>query len=124
MQFDTTEWPEYYRHLIQLAQSEPRLVAQAAEWTARAVHSAACEPRLVAQAAEWTALAHVFLVLGTSSVVYPAAGLPRIALERGARVLEINLEPAELSLVTHISLRGRCGKLLPQMIAQANEHEN
>jgi len=103
MQFDTTEWPEYYRHLIQLAQSEPRLVAQAAEWTA---------------------LAHVFLVLGTSSVVYPAAGLPRIALERGARVLKINLDPTELSLVTHISLRGRCGKLLPQMIAQANEHEN
>jgi len=102
MQFDTTEWPEYYRHLIQLAQSEPRLAAQAAEWIA---------------------LAHV-LVLGTSSVVNPAAGLPRIALERGARVLEINLEPPELSLVTHISLRGRCGKLLPQMIAQANEHEN
>jgi NAD-dependent SIR2 family protein deacetylase len=60
MQFDTAEWPEYYRHLSELAQSEPRLVAQASEWIA---------------------LAHVFLVLGTSSVVYPAAGLPRIALE-------------------------------------------
>ncbi len=28
--------------------------------------------------------ADVFLVLGTSSVVYPAAGLPRMALEHGA----------------------------------------
>lgn len=68
--------------------------------------------------------AEIFLVLGTSSVVYPAAGLPRIALERGARVIEINLEPTELSLVAHISLRGKCGELLPQMIAQANEHKN
>src|SRR3989475_12632186 len=77
MQFDTTEWPEYYRHLIQLAQSEPRLAAQAAEWIA---------------------LAHVFLVLGTSSVVYPAAGLPRIALERAPPVRTINLDPTEVSL--------------------------
>ena len=82
------------------------------------------EPRLVAQASEWIALARVFLVLGTSSVVHPAAGLPRIALERGAGALEINLEPAELSLVTRISLRGKCGEVMPQMIAQANEHEN
>lgn len=103
MQFDSTEGSEYYRHLSELAQSEPRLVAQASEWIA---------------------LARVFLVLGTSSVVNPAAGLPRIALEHGARALEINLEPAELSLVTHISLRGKCGEVLPQMIAQANEHEN
>jgi len=103
MQFDTTEEPEYYRHLSELAQSEPRLVAQASEWIA---------------------LARVFLVLGTSSVVHPAAGLPRIALERGARALEINLEPAELSLVTRISLRGKCEEALPQMFAQANEHEN
>src|SRR5437879_12414451 len=103
MQFDTTEWPEYYRHLIQLAQSEPRLVAQAAEWIA---------------------LAHVFLVLGTSSVVYPASGLPRIALERGARVLKINLDPAEVSLVTQISLRGRRGRLLPHLLAPASEQQH
>ncbi len=103
MQFDTTEEPEYYRHLSELAQSEPRLVAQASEWIA---------------------LAQVFQVLGTSSVDHPAVGLPRIALERGARALEINLRPTELSLVTRISLRGKCEEVLPQMIAQANEHEN
>ena len=35
--------------------------------------------------------ADLVLVLGTSSVVYPAAAIPRAALEHGARVIEINL---------------------------------
>ena len=62
--------------------------------------------------------AEVFLVLGTSSVVYPAAGLPQMALERGGRVIEINLEPTELSRVAQISLRGKTGELLPQIVGQ------
>jgi len=63
--------------------------------------------------------ADVFLVLGTSSVVYPAAALPRVALERGARVVEINLEPTELSSLAHLSLRGKTGELLPELLRQA-----
>ena len=63
--------------------------------------------------------AEVFLVLGTSSVVYPAAGLPLMALERGARVIEINLEPTELSSRAQISLRGKTGELLPQILDRA-----
>jgi NAD-dependent protein deacetylase/lipoamidase len=62
--------------------------------------------------------AEVFLVLGTSSVVYPAASLPQVALEHGARVIEINLEPTELSRLAHISLRGKTGELLPQIMGQ------
>jgi NAD-dependent deacetylase len=60
--------------------------------------------------------AEVFLVLGTSSLVYPAAALPRVALDRGARVIEINLEPTELSPLAHVSLRGKVGELLPQIV--------
>jgi len=63
--------------------------------------------------------AEVFLVLGTSSVVYPAAALPRIAFDHGARVIEINLEPTELSSLAHISLRGKVGELLPQILTGA-----
>jgi NAD-dependent deacetylase len=62
--------------------------------------------------------AEVFLVLGTSSVVYPAAALPYTALESGARVIEINLEATELSSRAHISLRGKSGELLPQLVAR------
>ena len=61
--------------------------------------------------------ADVFLVAGTSSVVYPAAALPHIAREHGAKVIEINLEPTELSAVADVTLRGKCGDILPQMLS-------
>ena len=38
----------------------------------------------------------VFLVLGTSLTVYPAAGLPRLALANGARVFIVNAQPTAL----------------------------
>ncbi len=60
--------------------------------------------------------ADVFLALGTSSVVYPAAALPRIALARGARVIEINPEETALTPDADISLRGTTGGLLPQLV--------
>ena len=61
----------------------------------------------------------MFLVLGTSSVVYPAAALPRVALDHGARVIEINLEPTDLSSAAHFSLRGKTGEILPQIVTPA-----
>jgi NAD-dependent deacetylase len=61
--------------------------------------------------------AELFLVLGTSSVVYPAAALPQIALDSGARVVEINLEPTELSQRAHVSLHGKVGEILPQLVS-------
>ena len=63
--------------------------------------------------------ADVFLVAGTSSVVYPAAALPHVAKQHGARVVEVNLEVTELSSVAHISLRGKCGEILPQLLPAA-----
>jgi len=57
----------------------------------------------------------LFLVIGTSAVVYPAAELPLLALQRGAVVLEINPNEISLSgLVTH-SYRGKAGEILPSI---------
>lgn len=58
----------------------------------------------------------VFLVVGTSSLVYPAAALPRVALESGARVIEVNPEATELTASAHASLRGLAGEILPELI--------
>lgn len=63
--------------------------------------------------------ADVFLVAGTSAVVYPAAALPHVAKQHGARLIEVNLETTELSSVAHISLRGKCGEILPQLLPAA-----
>jgi NAD-dependent protein deacetylase/lipoamidase len=58
----------------------------------------------------------VFLVCGTSAVVYPAAALPERALAAGARVIEVNLEETPFSRFADLTLRGQCGELLPQII--------
>ncbi len=75
-------------------------------------------PQDVWQAAENAARsAELFLVIGTSAVVYPAAGLVQIAKSTGARVVEINIAETQLSDQIDQFLQGRSGELLPQLIA-------
>ncbi len=64
--------------------------------------------------------AKLVLVVGTSSMVYPAATLPRVALEHGARVIEVNPEPSDLSASADLSLRGLAGEILPQIVGEAS----
>jgi NAD-dependent deacetylase len=61
--------------------------------------------------------AEVFLLVGTSAVVYPAAGLAQIAKASGARVVEINIAETVLSAGIDEFLQGPSGELLPQLIA-------
>jgi NAD-dependent deacetylase len=58
----------------------------------------------------------VFLCVGTSTVVEPAASLPFLALDAGARVIEVNPQETSLSAAATISLRGTAGAILPQLI--------
>jgi NAD-dependent deacetylase len=59
----------------------------------------------------------LFLTVGTSAVVYPAAALPRLALDRGVPVIEVNTEETPLSFVATHSFRGRSGEILPALVA-------
>lgn len=52
---------------------------------------------VVKQATEMIQAAALFIGIGTSGVVWPAAGFPGIAREAGARMIEINPEPSESS---------------------------
>lgn len=61
--------------------------------------------------------ADLFLVIGTSAVVYPAAGLAQIAKSSGARVVEINIAETVLSKGIDEFLQGPSGELLPRLIA-------
>jgi NAD-dependent deacetylase len=58
----------------------------------------------------------VMLVVGTSGLVYPAAGLPMSAEIAGATVIEVNPEPTDISGIAHICLRGPSGVVLPQLV--------
>ncbi|MGP1345307.1 MAG: Sir2 family NAD-dependent protein deacetylase [Phycisphaerales bacterium] len=59
----------------------------------------------------------VFLSVGTSAAVYPAAGFAEAAGARGAFVAEVNLEATGLSGVADVSVRGRCAELLPRLVS-------
>jgi NAD-dependent deacetylase len=63
----------------------------------------------------------LFLSVGTSSLVYPAAALPHEALESGATLVEIN--PGETPLTPHAeyALRGPAGDVLPRLIRELLE---
>ncbi|MBI4404854.1 MAG: NAD-dependent deacylase [Deltaproteobacteria bacterium] len=58
----------------------------------------------------------LFLCIGTSAVVYPAASLPLIAKECGSYVVEINPEVTELSAIADESIFEKAGVALPQLV--------
>jgi NAD-dependent deacetylase len=64
----------------------------------------------------------LFLSIGTSAVVFPAAQLPATALARGAAVIEINRDPTPLTPMATASLRGAAGEILPALLDAAWSH--
>jgi NAD-dependent deacetylase len=68
----------------------------------------------------------VFLCIGTSGVVYPAASIPQMAKKEGAFLVEINPEPTPITDITDEFLQGPSGVILPalceQLIARRKEH--
>ncbi|MEO8661798.1 MAG: NAD-dependent deacylase [Bryobacteraceae bacterium] len=60
--------------------------------------------------------AEVVLVVGTSSVVYPAAGLVPLAKSAGAKVIEVNPEETAFSGEIDCCLRGKAGEILPALL--------
>jgi NAD-dependent deacetylase len=74
-------------------------------------------PEGILREAEQAAVAaEVFLVVGTSAVVYPAAGLLPYAKQNGATVIEINLEPTPFSGMVDFAFHERAGELLPKLV--------
>lgn len=61
--------------------------------------------------------AELFLVVGTSGIVEPAASLARWAGAAGARVVEFNPEETALTRFTHDQFRGAAGDELPRLVA-------
>jgi NAD-dependent protein deacetylase/lipoamidase len=62
--------------------------------------------------------ADVFLALGTSLAVYPAAALPEIALRSGARLIVMNAEETPFDSVADAVVREQLGVVLPALVAR------
>ena len=80
-------------------------------WFGEALPAAAIEDATVAAAA-----CDLFLCVGTSSVVEPAASLPVLAKRSGAFLIEVNPQPTPLSELADIALRGPAGVVLPRIV--------
>jgi len=57
----------------------------------------------------------LFVSIGTSGVVYPAAGFPRFAKENNAQCIEINPEANEMSFLYDEAIRDTAGKALSKL---------
>ncbi|HEX6185574.1 MAG TPA: NAD-dependent deacylase [Pyrinomonadaceae bacterium] len=67
------------------------------------------------EAAVCAATSDVCFVVGTSAIVFPAAGLPVAAKEAGAFLVEVNPEETLLSDLCDVTLRGAAGEVLPRL---------
>jgi NAD-dependent deacetylase len=64
------------------------------------------------QAEAETLAADLFLAIGSSLVVYPAAGFPALAKRNGARLVILNREPTPLDEIADLAIRGEIGPIL------------
>ena len=70
------------------------------------------------RATEEALLADLFLVLGSSLVVYPAAGLPIVAKKAGSRLAIVNREETDLDPYADLVLNTEIGPLMTAVMAR------
>ena len=64
----------------------------------------------------------IFFVIGTSAVVYPAAGLIYTAKQSGATIVEVNIEETTLSSIANYSFFGKAGEILPRILEEYKDN--
>jgi NAD-dependent deacetylase len=78
----------------------------------------ALDPAVVEAAAEAATDCDVFLAVGTSLTVHPAAGLTDLAQQSGARVVVVNAEPTPYDHLADLVVREPIGTSLPRLLAR------
>jgi NAD-dependent deacetylase len=102
---------------VPLPETPPRcpycagLARPAIVWFGESLRGEDVDAALAATACE------VFLTVGTSSVVYPAAGLVQQAKMRGAFTAEVNMEETPASSIVDVALHGPAEEILPGLDA-------
>ena len=64
------------------------------------------------RAQEETLACDLFIAMGSSLVVYPAAGFPALAAQNGARLVIINREPTDQDTIADLVIHGEIGDTL------------
>ena len=76
------------------------------------------------EAVEATQSCDLFLSVGTSAVVYPAASLPELAHRCGIPLIEVNPEQTPLSACADYCLQGAAGAVLPELVSAVENARN
>jgi NAD-dependent deacetylase len=68
------------------------------------------------RAREVTLAADLFIVLGSSLVVYPAAGFPIMAKQNGSRLVIINREPTDQDQMADLVIHAEIGSTMSRAV--------
>lgn len=110
----STPWRDERVPLAELPPRCPhcgRLARPAVVWFGESLNAGNVDAALRATACD------VFLTVGTSSIVYPAAGLVHQARRQGAFTAEVNLEETPASSSVDVAIHGGAEQILPAIDA-------
>lgn len=79
--------------------------------------------REMSLAHEWSTGCDLFIVIGSSLVVEPAASFPVIASRSGAKLLFVNMTPTPLDALADCLLHGAAGELFPRAVRGKAKNE-
>lgn len=71
------------------------------------------------RAEEETLACDLFIVLGSSLTVYPAAGFPALAQQNGAKLVIVNQQPTDMDLVADLVINAGIGQTMAAVVASA-----
>jgi len=77
--------------------------------------------RVLNKAALRSSTCDLFIVIGSSLVVYPAAYMPIYAVETGAKLAIINLSPTPMDEQATVLLRAKAGEAMAQIVKRVKE---
>jgi NAD-dependent deacetylase len=75
------------------------------------------DPSVLGEAVELASTANVCLVVGTSALVHPAAGLADLTRRAGGDVIEVNVADTPLTGSATLALRGAAAAIVPEILA-------
>ena len=81
-------------------------------WFGEALPERALEASFAALAA-----CDVFMSVGTSAVVQPAAGFVHVAKQEGASTVEINRDATPITEGVDVAIQGQAGEVLPRIVS-------
>ncbi|MFD8739987.1 NAD-dependent deacetylase [Streptomyces sp. NPDC059618] len=82
------------------------------------------DPVVLGQAADIAKACQIFIAVGTSLQVHPAAGLTGVAADHGARLIIVNAEPTPYDERADEVVRGPIGTALPRLLTELRANSN